>query len=312
MENYAKLVERISQHAGMSPEEIERKVEAKRAKLSGLVSKEGAAQIVAAELGINFENELLKVSELADGMKRANTIVQVLDVYPVRSYSKNGREGKVANLFVADESGNTRLVLWDINHINLIEQGKVVKGDTLEIANANIRNGEIHLSSFSDMKKSKSVLTGVVSQKQFTEKKLKDAKVGERFSLRAVIVQVFEPRYFEVCPECGKKVVDSKCGVHGTVISKRRALLNAVLDDGTETTRALIVGENIEKLGLTNEEVMTIELFDQKKLSLLGEEKRFFGTMRSNQLYNTIEFSVENIENVNADELIKELEQTVR
>jgi len=309
METYAKLVERISQHAKISPEDIERKVEAKRAKLSGLVSKEGAAQIVAAELGINFENELLKISELADGMKRANTTVQVIEVYPVRSYSKNGREGKVANLFVGDESGNTRMVLWDVNHIGLIEQGKVEKGDTLEISNANIRNGEIHLSSFSDMKKSKKVINGVVSQKQFSEKKLKDARVGDRFLIRAIIVQVFEPRYFEVCPECGKKATDGKCVVHGVVTSKRRALLNLVLDDGSETVRGLVVGENIEKLGLTNDEIMSIELFDQKKLGLLGEERRFSGTMRSNQLYNTTEFSIDNVEEVSTDNLIKSFEK---
>ena len=48
MENYNKLVERISKVSNLSAEEIERKVEAKKAKLSGLISKEGAAQIVAA------------------------------------------------------------------------------------------------------------------------------------------------------------------------------------------------------------------------------------------------------------------------
>lgn len=57
MDNYNQLVERISAASKLPKEEIERKVEGKRAKLSGLVSKEGAAQIVAAELGINFDKE---------------------------------------------------------------------------------------------------------------------------------------------------------------------------------------------------------------------------------------------------------------
>ena len=308
MENYDRLLERISNHANLPKEEIERKIEAKRAKLSGLVSKEGAAQIVAAELGINFENERMKLSEVVEGMKRANTLVQVLEIYPVRSYSKNGREGKVANLFVGDDTGSARMVLWDINHIGLIEQNKIEKGDVLEISNASVRSGELHLSSFSDLKKSKESLKGVVSTKQYSSKKLKDIKSGDRVTFRAIIVQVFEPRYFEVCPECGKKAVENVCKVHGAIKANKRALLNAVLDDGSESTRAVIVGDNIQQLGLTAEEVMNLELFNQKKEGILGEERIFSGAMRTNQLYNTIEFSVDKIEPVNIDLLVKQLQ----
>ena len=46
--NYERILEKIAKSAGVDREEIERKVEAKRAKLSGLISREGAAQIVAA------------------------------------------------------------------------------------------------------------------------------------------------------------------------------------------------------------------------------------------------------------------------
>ena len=49
-ENYDKIVEKISKSSGLEKEEIERRIEAKRAKLAGLISKEGAAQVIAAEL----------------------------------------------------------------------------------------------------------------------------------------------------------------------------------------------------------------------------------------------------------------------
>jgi len=45
-----------------APAEGEAKVEDKKAKLSGLISKEGAAQIIAAELGVNFEDQDLKLN----------------------------------------------------------------------------------------------------------------------------------------------------------------------------------------------------------------------------------------------------------
>lgn len=308
MDNYLQLLERIAAAAGVPREEIERKVEGKRAKLSGLVSKEGAAQIVAAELGIHFEKEKMKISQLVQGMKKANVIGKVVEIFPVRGFSKNGREGKVASLLAADESSNIRVVLWDMSHIGLIETGKIKKDDVIEISNGAIRNGELHLSTFSDIKQSKEKIDNAVTEKVFNSAKLKDAKPGTSLKTRAVIVQVFDPKYFEVCPECGKKVIDDECKVHGQVQGKRRAILNIVLDDGSETLRGVLFGEHIYKLGLLEEDVFSLEKFLEKKSSILGEEKIFAGNVRSNALYNTTEFNVEQIEDVNTDELLKELE----
>ncbi len=307
-ENYNKLVSRISQSAGIGIEEIERKIEAKRAKLSGLVSKEGAAQIVAAELGINFDLERMKISELVDGMRRANIIGKVIEIFPVREFNKNGREGKVCNLIVADEGSNVRVVLWDIHHISLVEDSKIGIGDVVEISNAGVRQGELHLGGFSDIKRSKEVLGDVVVGRVYNEKILKDVKAGDRFKTRAVIVNVFEPRYFEVCSSCGKKVVDRKCINHGEVEGKKRALLNFILDDGSENIRSVVFGELINKLGLNDEEIFSLEQFAMKKGSLLGEERVFSGSIRQNQFSNNIEMVVEDVLDVNPDELIKELE----
>jgi replication factor A1 len=92
---YEQIVDRISRASGMTVNDIERKVEAKRAKLSGLVSKEGAAQIVAAELGINFEKQKVKINELFSGIKRVNTSGKIIRMFPVREYKKENREGKL-------------------------------------------------------------------------------------------------------------------------------------------------------------------------------------------------------------------------
>ncbi|MBX4196454.1 hypothetical protein KW805_02620 [Candidatus Pacearchaeota archaeon] len=308
MDNYIQLVERIASAAHVEKDEIERKVEAKRAKLSGLVSKEGAAQIVAAELGINFDKERLKISELVQGMKRANIVGKIIETFPIISFNKNGKEGKVARVTVADDSSNTKVVLWDTHHISLVEGGELKEGDVIEVSNASVRNGELHLSSFSDIKKSSERIDAVVTKKPLMMKKLQDVKPGESLKTRALIVQTFDPRYFEVCPQCGKKVAEDQCINHGKVKPLQRALLNLVLDDGTESLRAVIFGEHIYKLGLTQEEVFSLERFSEKKHSLLGEERFFVGNVRNNALFNTMEFSVDHIEDVNVDLLIHELE----
>ncbi len=308
MDNYERLVSKISEISGLDAEEISRKVEAKRAKLSGLVSKEGAAQIVAAELGINFDQEKMRISELVHGMKRANVIGKILRIFPVREFNKNGREGKVANLLIADESANAKVVLWDTNHIGLIESGNLKEGDVIQISNANVRDGELHLSSFSDIKKSKEELKEVVVENNIQEKKIGDAEIGRRIKTRAFIVQSYEPRYFEVCPKCGKRALEGECKEHGKVEPVKRALVNIILDDGSESIRAVLFGESINSLGLSDEEIFSLDKFNQVKDKFLGEEKIFVGSVKNNALYNTMEFSIEKIQDVDLDELVKELD----
>lgn len=250
----------------------------------------------------------MKISELVQGMKRANILGKVLKVNPVREFNKNGREGKVASLLVADESSNIRVVLWDTNHISLIENGKIAESSTIEISNASVRNGELHLSAFSDIKISKEKLTSVIEAKVFSSRKLKDARPGETVKTRAFIINSFEPRYFEVCPDCGKRVTDNECKVHGQVQGIKRALLSIILDDGTESMRSVLFGEQINLLGLTTEEIFSLEKFQEAKPKLLGEELIFSGNIKNNQLYNTIEFNIESVEKINPQTLLAELE----
>jgi hypothetical protein len=205
MDNYSQLVERIARAANLELGEVERKIEAKRAKLSGLISKEGAAQIVAAELGVTFDNELLKISELVEGMKRAHVVGKVTQVFPVRNYNKNGREGKIGSFLLGDDASNIRVVLWDMHHIGLIESGALQKGGVFEILNAGVRNGELHLGAFSDIKESNQQFDSVKEMRESFSGKLVDARPGNHMKIRATIVQLFEPRFFDDKKEPGKK-----------------------------------------------------------------------------------------------------------
>lgn len=311
MDQYVQLIEKIAQAAKLSKEDIERKIEAKRAKLSGLVSKEGAAQIVAAELGVNFDKEQVKISVLVEGMKKANIKGKTIKVFPVRSYNKNGREGKVGNILIADDSANIKAVFWDNHHIGLIENGQIKEGSVLELWNGNVRNGELHLSSFGDIKVSNEAMDNVVTSKSYQAKNFGDVKAGQNLKTRAIIVQVFDPRYFEVCKECGKRVLEGECKIHGKTEGRKRALLNIVLDDGHESMRTVLFGEQIQLLGFTEEEIFSMEKFAEKKQSILGDERLFSGIVKTNALYNTTEFYIEQVEEVDTQELLKELEAKI-
>jgi len=174
--NYENILEKISKVSGVEKEEIERRVEAKRAKLSGLISEEGAAQIVAAELGVSFDNEKLKIDELLPGMRKVNVVGKVINLSPVRTFVRNDKEGKVANMIIADETSNVKVVLWDTNHIELIEKGQIINDKVIEISNASMRENEIHLGSFSEVKLSEEFLENVQTSRIFNERFLRSAK----------------------------------------------------------------------------------------------------------------------------------------
>ncbi len=312
MENYDRIIEKISRISKIEKEEIERRIEAKRAKLSGLISREGAAQVVAAELGISFDNEVLKIEELIPGMRKVNTIGKVMNISPVRVFkTKKGDDGKVVNLSLADSTSNIKVVLWDTNHIGLIETGKIAEGIVIAISNGSMRDNELHLGSFSELKVTEQTIGEVNMDKSFREKNISELKNSDNAKIRAFIVQSFEPKFFYVCPDCRKKTVQEETGVftcaeHGKVAAEKRALLNLIIDDGTETLRTVAFHENLPKIGMTNLENPE-ELMNQRE-NLLGKEMFFYGTIRNNKVFNTPEFVIENAEDVNADLLIKEME----
>jgi len=312
IQDYSQLVERISKASGKEGEEINRLVEAKRAKLSGLISREGAAQIVASELGINFDKEKVKVNEIMQGMRKINLIGKIIQLSPVREFKTEKREGKVVNFVLADDTGNIRTVLWDINHIALIEKGEIKEGDFVELSNATLRNTELHLSGFSDIKKSTEILENIKTERSFAERKISEFNVGGTFKARAIVVQIFEPRFFDVCPECGKKVVNNMdahtCEKHGKVIPIKRALLSMVLDDGSSSMRAVLFSEQIEMLGLKQEELEP-GIFVEKREEILGKEAFFAGSVRQNKMFNNVELFVSDIKDLDLDELIAVLEK---
>lgn len=310
--NYERIIEKISKASGFNKEEIERRVEAKRDKLSGLISKDGAAQVIASELGISFENEKLKINELLPGMRKVNTIGKVINIFPIRTFkTKKGEESKVTNLWIADETANIKVVLWDTNHIELIERGKIAEGTTVDISNGSMRDNELHLGSFSEIKPSSETLEDVKTEKTIRKKSINDFKIGDNASSRAFILQAFEPKFFYVCPECNKKATPEgeafSCKEHGKVIPQKRAVSSLVIDDGTNSIRAVLFHESLLKLGFSQLE--DAGKFAEEKEKFLGKEMIFTGNVRNNSFFNTPEFLIEDVKEAEPDEIINELER---
>jgi hypothetical protein len=307
--NYEQIVKMISEGSNLPIEEIDRRIEAKRAKLSGLISKEGAAQIVASELGISFDKQKMKISGLLSGMRRINLVGKIVRLNKVAEYNKNGRSGKIGSFLLADDSGNVRVVLWDINHIGLIERGEIKEGDVVELSNGDIRNGEMHLSSFGDIKLSNVVLENVLSKPVVQVKTIEKMQMNDTVSSRAFVVQIFGPTFYSVCSECNKKVNElGECLTHGKIIPKKNAILTLIIDDGTENIRAVLFSEQIKKLTNTSE-IPSSEEFMLKRNDLIGKELIIEGGVRKNKLSENLEIFVNDIQEIDLDKLIEELEK---
>ena len=166
----------------------------------------------------------------------------------------------------------------------------------------------MHFTSFSEIKASGKAIDNIVMEKPTLTKKISEFNANDNVSSRAFIVQMFEPRFFYTCPECRKKAVDNQCQEHGRVVADKKALLNFVIDDGSDSMRSVVFSEQLEKM-MTKDEIENPELFAVKKNDLLGKEMIVKGQVRVNSLFGNNEFIINGLEEVNMDKLIEELEK---
>jgi len=78
--------------------------------LSGLISEEGAAHIIANELGVKLFQAAqaggqLKINDIAGGMRNVDVIGKITRKFELRNFKTADREGKVASFILADETG---------------------------------------------------------------------------------------------------------------------------------------------------------------------------------------------------------------
>lgn len=306
--NYDTIIKLIAESSMLPIEEIERRIEARRAKLSGLISKEGAAQIIASELGIRFDKQKMKISSLLTGMKRLSITGKIVKLNKVAEFNKNGRQGKIGSFLLADETGNIRVVLWDTNHIALLENGVIKEGDSVEISNADVRNNELHLGSFADFKMSQAVFDNVKAELVFHTKSIDKIQANDNVATRAFIVQIFGPTFYNVCPQCRKRASETnQCEVHGNVIPQKNAILTFILDDGTGNIRAVLFTEQVKKIA-SEAELESLDTFMPKRQDLLGKEMLISGNVRRNKLSDNLEIFVNDAKDIDMDKLIEELE----
>lgn len=84
-----------------------------------------------------YEEEITNIADIQADTK-VNIIARIVRIPTIRSYEKNGKEGKVASLELQDSSGQISYTLWNKN-VDLIDDLKLEDGDTIKILQAQAR-----------------------------------------------------------------------------------------------------------------------------------------------------------------------------
>jgi ssDNA-binding replication factor A large subunit len=314
--DFNELLQKIIEKTGLKEEEVQKKILEKQRELSNLVSKEGAAYIIAKELGLDVfpkTKRRLEIKNVVPKIRDLKLTARVVRVFETRNFEKNGKKGKVASIILGDESGSMRLSLWD-NQTDIIEKlkpgmaietfGAYTKDNGLGGVEIRLGNkGGIRILEQSDLP----VLEKLQKSSELGRKNIADLKEGEIAEIRASVVQLFETSiFYEVCPQCETRVIkdgnDFKCPEHGKVEPAKTIVLSGIIDDGTGNIRAVFFRNvALDLIGMDIKQALEREDFFEN-LNILGKEFVMIGKSRKNKMFNRLEFVVNNVKEVDVVE----------
>ena len=312
------IITKISTESGLNEKEILDKISEKQEELSGLISAEGAAYIVAKELGINIrKHERLFLQNVMPGMQNADVVGRIVRILPVREFKTEKAEGRVQNFFIADETGSVRTSLWN-DEIEKYNFADFAEGDVIRIKGFvredNLGEPELRMGRYGLLQKSKEniPISAVRREKRVERVNISDLREGQFKEVRAALMQIFESQpFFAVCAVCGASLKEG-CKDHPDAEADSKMILSGIIDDGTENIRAVFFSENAEKiLGMnTKDAKKVLDRSNVKKLLSnieIGREYIIEGKIRRNNFFDRLEFVVSGVKDVDIKHEIEKL-----
>ena len=321
-------LELILKKTKIPKEEVIRQIDEKYGELAGLITREGAAYIVARNLGIDLPSAVrgLQIKNVLPGMRNLNIIGRIFRISSITEFTRsNGEKGRVVNLYIADETGHVKIPLWN-DQVSLVSDELVKVGDIVQLVNGMARESifgdvEIILGKYGSIRPLEgefNIPAAEELQKNFfgVTRRVKISEISPgRWEIRATILNVFRGKYlFSVCPICGSTTDGKVCPEHGAVEPSNEMVFNAVADDGTGDVRVVFFRKVAEKLlGTTADELAKLE--EEKRFEiaqqLLGRELVLVGRAKKNVNFNRIEFLVDDFKDIDIREECKKLLQAL-
>ncbi|HMK46950.1 MAG TPA: OB-fold nucleic acid binding domain-containing protein [Methanocella sp.] len=186
---YEKLGGKISQ------KEFNKLIEEKMEAMGGLCDERTAAMLVAHDLGVEGASAI-KIRDISLDKRNVELIGKVIGTYPPREFSRqDGTAGRVANITIADETGEIRVVLWD-ELADLVKTG-VIKDDDVFRVKGYVKEGqqglEVSIGRGGGLIKDEAAKITIKDQLV----RIKELKTGMgNVSTRGVILSRQEPKTF--------------------------------------------------------------------------------------------------------------------
>lgn len=305
---FEEIVSKIKQKTGKTDEEINGLLNAKLTQLSGLISKEGAAHIIANELGVKIFENSGKIKDIMPGMRNTELVGKVTQIYEIKDFVRqDGSAGKLGSFVIADETASMRIVCWggNANILTSLSQGTIVKISN-GIVKQNRNFTEIHVNDNSKISLNPAgIEIGEVKENKSVSKKISElVETDENVEVKITVVQVYDPRFFSVCPQCTVKAKNVNnewfCDAHGKIEPDFSYVLSLYADDGEGSINVVLFRNQVERLlNKTKEQMISFRLapheFEPVKNSILGEQFKVVGKVRRNDFSNSLEFIAQRV-----------------
>ena len=135
----------LEQKPDINLEQIKELIEEKKRKIgAGYLTDQGALFLVAADLGVSFDNvQRTKrgIKDLYIGARDLDLTVRLLSSYPIRVFTKKDTNASIENrtISVYDAGGSIKVRLWD-NLTHVIEENVLKPGDLMQINNCYVKS----------------------------------------------------------------------------------------------------------------------------------------------------------------------------
>lgn len=224
-------------------QQLSKQVGARIEKFAGLLTEEGALEMVARENGIPIPEKKKEVVfqgfEAAEAGKELNFVARVTHVFAPKAFERNGRKGKVCNVQLADEKGVVAaLVLWN-RDCGLAD--KFERGQEIEVENASVKSKnplEFHATLVTQLK------ARPQEQKQ-ASKKIAELKEGEEADFFGRVLDVGEVKEFgRVNRKTGAQEKGKVARL--TLADGSGRIVVALWDENAEVVKVLRVGDAVK------------------------------------------------------------------
>ena len=145
--DFKKMIEIVLQKKpDIGAEDVRELIDEKKRKIgAGYLTDQGALFLVAADLGISFENTQSTQTSIKDlyiGANDVNLSARVINIYPVRKYTRRDTNEEVQNrtLTIYDKDSSIKVRLWD-QHVSFPEEYDVKPGDLVKISHGYTKSG---------------------------------------------------------------------------------------------------------------------------------------------------------------------------